>query len=188
MVLATLAFVTAGAAGQARDQERTKRIIGATAILTETQSKVPFTARVDTGVESCSLHVEKIEIEDEAERPVRNLGKPIRFQVKNEKGQTAWIESKIVSVVRVRSSAQEAGEFDRRYKVSLTLQWEDVAAIFYAVTFWWTSKRTAVNSWPRRRGRLTAHSRWRAERRSARRFGSSRLADRRRSTCRCRPH
>ena len=69
-----------------------KHIIGATAMLTEASSGIPFAARVDTGAASCSLHVEKIEIKDEAKKPLDNIGKPIRFLVKNEKGKSAWIE------------------------------------------------------------------------------------------------
>jgi hypothetical protein len=86
---------------------------------------LPFAARIDTGAESCSLHVEKIEITDESPRPIRNLGKPIRFLLKNEKGDTAWVESTIARVVRIRSAVQKDGEFDRRYKVRLTLGWQD---------------------------------------------------------------
>jgi hypothetical protein len=104
-----------------------KHIIGATAVLTEAISGLPFAARIDTGAASCSLHVEKMEIEGEQEKPLRNIGKPIRFQVKNEKGKTAWIEAKIAAVVRVRSSALKDGEVDRRYKVPLTLKWGDVS-------------------------------------------------------------
>lgn len=102
-----------------------KQIIGATAVLTEESSGVPFAARVDTGAASCSLHVEKIEIEDEAKKPLDNIGKPIRFRIKNEKGRTAWVEAKISGVVRVRSSTLKDGEFDRRYKVPLTLSLGD---------------------------------------------------------------
>ena len=105
--------------------ENKKRIIGATATLTEASSGLPFSARVDTGAASCSLHVEKIEIDDEAKKPLDNIGKAVRFQIKNEQGKTAWVDSTIAGVVRVRSSALKDGDFDRRYKVRLTLQWDD---------------------------------------------------------------
>jgi hypothetical protein len=115
--------VAAGA--QALDDEPKKRVIGATAIIKETKSGLPFAARVDTGAASCSLHVERIEIENESAKLVENVGKPIRFLVKNEEGDEKWIESTIARVVRVRSAAQQVGEPDRRYKVLLTLVWED---------------------------------------------------------------
>ncbi len=105
--------------------EKKKHIIGATAVLTEASSELPFAARIDTGAASCSLHVEKVEIEDEAKKPLDNIGKSVRFQIKNEQGKSAWVESTIAGVVRVRSSALKDGEFDRRYKVRLTLKWGD---------------------------------------------------------------
>jgi hypothetical protein len=116
----TLVFADAG--GQTVSKPE-KHIIGATATLTEMSSGLPFAARVDTGAASCSLHVEKIEIEDEAKKPLHNIGKSVRFQLKNDKGKTAWVDGKIAGVVRVRSSALKDGDYDRRYKVALTLKW-----------------------------------------------------------------
>jgi hypothetical protein len=121
--LAVLVILVASEAQTVEDQPQ-KRVIGATAVLTEANSGLPFAARVDTGAASCSLHVEQIEITDESTTPIDNIGKPIRFQVRNEKGDTAWIETKIARVVRIHSSVQKEGEFDRRYKVQLTLRWE----------------------------------------------------------------
>lgn len=100
-----------------------KRIIGATAIISEASTGIPFSARIDTGAASCSLHVDKVEVKNPEERP--NTGKPIRFLIKNEKGQSQWIKSTVAGVVRVKSSVFKGGEFDRRYKVLLTLQWKD---------------------------------------------------------------
>jgi hypothetical protein len=104
-----------------------KHIIGATARLTERSSGISFPARIDTGAQSCSLHVEKLEIEDESRKRVRNVGKTIRFQVKDEDGKTEWIETTIAEAVRVKSSSLKSGEYDRRYKVRLTLQWKGVS-------------------------------------------------------------
>jgi hypothetical protein len=126
MAAAVTAVIAAmGIGAQKADDAPKKRIIGATAVLTEVNTGLPFAARIDTGAESCSLHVEKIEIKDESPRPIQNLGKSIRFLVKNEKGDKAWTETTISSVVRIRSSAQKEGEFDRRYKVRLSLRWEE---------------------------------------------------------------
>jgi hypothetical protein len=117
-------FALPAASGQTVPEKK-KHIIGATAVLTEASSGLPFAARIDTGAASCSLHVEKMEIEDEAKKPLDNIGQSVRFQIKNEQGKSAWVESTIAGVVRVRSSALKDGVFDRRYKVRLTLQWGD---------------------------------------------------------------
>jgi hypothetical protein len=102
-----------------------KHVIGATAKLTEVESGFTFPARIDTGAQSCSLHIEKFEIKDADERRLRNVGKTIRFQLKDTGGKTKWIEAKIAQAVRVKSSTLKAGEYDQRYKVRLTLQWKD---------------------------------------------------------------
>lgn len=104
-------------------QEKEKLVIGATADISEASSGIVFPARIDTGAKSCSLHVEKIEIDDESPDPLENVGKPIRFLVKNRDGESAWIKTEIVGRVRIRSAA--TNKFDRRYKVSLNLQWKD---------------------------------------------------------------
>jgi hypothetical protein len=99
-----------------------KQIIGATAKLTEVTTGFTFPARIDTGAESCSLHVEKITITDKVRRRVDNVGKTIRFLVINEKGEQQWIETKIATAVRVKSGTITNGEFDHRYKVPLTFE------------------------------------------------------------------
>lgn len=104
--------------------KKEKRIIGATAVVTETESGLTFPARVDTGAETCSLHVEKIVIEDKTARRLRNIGKSIRILLKDKDGQTHWIETVVADAVRVKSSTLPGGEYDHRYKVRLTLEWE----------------------------------------------------------------
>jgi hypothetical protein len=106
--------------------ERSKRIIGATATIKEASSGLPFAARIDTGARSCSIHVEKWEIKDPEKRPARNVGKPIRFLLKNEDGESQWVETLVAARVQMRSSVQDQGDYHGRYKVLLTLQWEDV--------------------------------------------------------------
>ena len=102
-----------------------KRIIGATATLIETESGLSFPARIDTGAQSCSLHVEKIQIEDASTKRVRNVGKNVRILLKDAGGKTRWIDSTIAKTVRVKSSTLKSGEYDQRYKVRLTLKWKD---------------------------------------------------------------
>jgi hypothetical protein len=113
-----------GANGPGEADTATKRIIGATAFMKEVSTGLTFAARVDTGAETCSLHVEKIEIKNESPKPTKNRGKAIRFLVKNEQGKSDWIETTIADVVLVKSSAQPSGELERRYKVRLSLRCE----------------------------------------------------------------
>jgi hypothetical protein len=103
-----------------------KRIIGATAMVSELSSGLRFPARVDTGAETCSLHVERIEIEDKTPRRVHNIGKAIRIKLKGNDGKSHWIEGIVADAVRVKSSSLPEGEYDHRYKVRLTLEWKDV--------------------------------------------------------------
>jgi hypothetical protein len=98
------------------------RLIGATTVVTEVTTGTPLPARVDTGATSCSIHCLAMEIKDPAADPRENIGKPVRFLVKKSDGKDLWVESKIVDHVKVRTSESE----DERYKVRLSLRWEDV--------------------------------------------------------------
>ena len=98
-----------------------KRIIGATASVMEKTSGFIFSARVDTGAKSCSLHVEKVIIENESQVMEENYGKLARILVTNGKGGEHWITSRIESHVLVKTSMEK----ERRYKVPLTLRWKD---------------------------------------------------------------
>ena len=127
LILLTLAALggTNFLRGQQSVSADDKHIIGATATIKEAGTGIPFRARVDTGAKSCSLHVEKMEIIDEEKSRLRNIGKTVRFLVKGTSGKTEWIETKIAAAVRIKSSVFKNGEFDRRYKVRLTLQWKE---------------------------------------------------------------
>jgi hypothetical protein len=98
------------------------RLIGATATVTEVSTGLPLLARVDTGATTCSIHCEAIEIADAAPEPQDNIGKPIRFLVKNKDGQAEWLQAVIAGHVIVRTSERADG----RYKVLLNLRWQDV--------------------------------------------------------------
>lgn len=102
-----------------------KRVIGATATLREKNSGVAFPARIDTGAATCSLHVEKLEIQDKSTRRTSNVGKTARFLLRDAEGNTKWVEAPIAAAVRVKSSSLRSGEYDHRYKVRLTLEWKD---------------------------------------------------------------
>ena len=75
-----------------------KHVIGATATVEEVRSDLLFKARVDTGATTSSLHVDEFVIEDEAERMEDNVGKTIRFRMKNQDGESEWLKSRIAEV------------------------------------------------------------------------------------------
>lgn len=99
-----------------------KRVIGPTTIIAEANSELDFRARVDTGATTTSVHVEEWAIEDESDKMEENVGKKIRFRMKNHKGESQWLESRIEEIGIVKTSEQE----EVRYKVQLTLCWNDV--------------------------------------------------------------
>ena len=103
-----------------------KHVIGATARIKEVSTGLEFAARIDTGAKSCSIHVDKWEIKDPDPKPLRNVGKSIRFLVANDEGESDWIETIVAGRVRIRNSAQNNGAYHGRYKVRLTLEWEGV--------------------------------------------------------------
>ena len=45
---------------------------------------------------ACSIHCEAVEIKDPEKDPKENIGKPVRFLVKNKEGKSEWVDSKIV--------------------------------------------------------------------------------------------
>jgi hypothetical protein len=108
--------------GQQPERETPFRLIGATATVTESSSGLPFMARVDTGATTCSIHCEAMEIEDASDDAKENIGKPIRFLVKNKKGQAKWLTAIVADYGIVRTSEQA----DWRYKVQLELRWQDI--------------------------------------------------------------
>ncbi|QDS99976.1 ATP-dependent zinc protease family protein [Adhaeretor mobilis] len=97
--------------------KKQKQVIGAIAKVEEKQSDLTFTARVDTGATTSSIHVEQWNIADSAEKMTKNLGKKIRFQIKNGDGDRKWLERKIEAISVVKTSERE----EMRYKVPVTL-------------------------------------------------------------------
>lgn len=113
---------TQDVSGQAAIESNGKEIIGATAKVVVTSADVSFNARVDTGAQSTSLHVEEIEIEEGDQDKRKNWGKKVRFKIKNRKGATAWVDSVIDRTVIVKTSEKH----DRRYKVPMKLKWKNL--------------------------------------------------------------
>jgi len=105
-----------------------KGIIGATAVLTEPESGFELKSRVDTGARTCSLHVEEWKIEDEVKHDnikkemKANIGKNIRFRIKNEEGKSKWLEREIVDYAIYKTSEKR----ERRYKIRMKLRWQDL--------------------------------------------------------------
>lgn len=122
VTLITLAALTTLGA-KAESSAEKKRVIGATAKLIEPTTGFVLPARVDTGARTCSLHVEKWEIDDEQEKMRDNIGKQIRFLVKNpDSDQTEWIEKRVVGYAIYKTSEKQ----ERRYKVRMKLTWNDL--------------------------------------------------------------
>jgi hypothetical protein len=101
----------------------TKHVIGATATITEATTGLPFSARIDTGAATCSIHTIKWEIKDPAKKPRDNVGKPIRLLIKNDQGDEKWLDAVIAGRVRIRNSALDDDDYHGRYKVKLPLEW-----------------------------------------------------------------
>ncbi len=101
-----------------------RQVIGPTAEVTEANSGVAFTARVDTGAAVTSLHCtpDDVVIHDAANDPRDNIGKPVRLRLANCRGEGAWVETRISDYVEVRNA--EAAE--HRYRVRLPLRYRGV--------------------------------------------------------------
>ena len=99
-----------------------KQVIGATAVVYESSSRIGFPARIDTGAKTCSLHIEELVIENESKKMRDNLDKKARIRIVNNQGKPVWIDTKIAETVHVKTS--EEGE--RRYKVWLMLRYGGV--------------------------------------------------------------
>ena len=97
-------------------QDRT--VLGPVVAASENESGLPFVARVDTGAKTSSIHFEDYHVEDAAERMEDNVGKQIRFRVRNKSGEAVWLEREIREVATIRTSERE----EMRYKVLIDLE------------------------------------------------------------------
>lgn len=122
IILGSMLLLSLAAGTKLVDVEDQPRILSSTEVVTEGHSGIPFKARVDTGAHSCSIHCEDVEIENPSDDPLENIGKPIRFLVKNKKGQSNWVKAEIADYVSVKTSERTAG----RYKVRLTLHCQGI--------------------------------------------------------------
>lgn len=120
ILLMALLSVVAGT-GFMTPSDQPQRISSSETVV-ELISGLPFMARVDTGAHSCSIHCEAMQVDDPAKDPRDNIGKSIRFQVKNKSGQTKWVRASVADYVNVRTSESVSG----RYKVWLPLRCQGV--------------------------------------------------------------
>ncbi len=99
-------------------------ILGETAVITEVNSGVEFTARVDTGAAVSSIHVEPedVVIENESAKPGDNIAKRVLLKLENDEGEKAWVETRIEDYVEVRNAERA----EHRYRVKLPLQCGEV--------------------------------------------------------------
>ena len=97
--------------------ETHKRVVGATELIFVEEAGLAFSARVDTGAKTSSIHAERIEVDASGDP----RGRPISFYVVTKAGESRKIESRVSAVVRVRTSEKS----ERRYVVPLTLIWND---------------------------------------------------------------
>ncbi|QDT67695.1 hypothetical protein MalM25_05970 [Planctomycetes bacterium MalM25] len=99
-------------------------VLGETAVITEVNSGVEFTARVDTGAAVSSIHVEPqdVVIEDESPKPDENIDKRVLLKLENHEGEEAWVETRIEDYVEVRNAERA----EHRYRVKLPLQCGEV--------------------------------------------------------------
>jgi len=124
LTLVVVVFLASSAWAETPSKEsgNEKQVIGPTAIVEEVESDLMFPARVDTGATTSSLHVEDCKIEDEASQMAENVGKKIRFRIKNHRGESEWLERKIAEICVIKTSERE----EIRYKVPVTLNCLDV--------------------------------------------------------------
>lgn len=94
-----------------------KRVLGPVVTVSESESAIPFIARVDTGAKTTSLHAEEKQVVGASKFMEDNVGKKIRFRIVNRDGQTQWLERTIAEVRKIRTSEGE----ETRYLVPMKL-------------------------------------------------------------------
>ncbi len=98
--------------------DTTKFIVGATEEVFVGDDNLKFTARVDTGAKTSSIHASNIE----ADPIPDSVGKPIIFNIVSRNRQSTTINTIVDSIITIRTS--EGSE--QRYKVWLTVSWKDI--------------------------------------------------------------
>lgn len=94
-----------------------KQVVGATEVVFVKEANMSFKARVDTGAKTSSIHAENIELDLSGDP----RGKPISFYLVTKSGQSTKVETRVMSVVKVKTSEHT----ERRYVVPLHIKWQD---------------------------------------------------------------
>jgi hypothetical protein len=93
-----------------------KQIVGATEVVLIADVNLSFKARVDTGAKTSSVHAEDIKIGFSGDPQ----GKPISFYLVTKDGLSKKVETRVSSVVKVRTSEMS----EHRYVVPLQIIWK----------------------------------------------------------------
>jgi hypothetical protein len=96
-----------------------KQSVGATETVFIEEANLAFVGRVDTGAKTSSIHAENIEVDASGDP----RGKRISFDLVTAQGSSARVETRVVSVVRVKTAEHS----EHRYVVALRLKWRDTA-------------------------------------------------------------
>jgi len=99
------------------DADSLKQIVGATEVVFVEEANLSFKARVDTGAKTSSIHAENIELDLSGDP----RGKPISFDLVTKEGLSRKIETRVSSVIKVRTSEMA----EHRYVVPLLMKWND---------------------------------------------------------------
>ncbi len=97
--------------------ELQKRLVGATEVVYVREANLSLQARVDTGAKTSSIHAENIRIETSGDP----RGKAISFDLVTNEGHSITIETRVISVVKVRNTDQS----ESRFVVPLNIKWRD---------------------------------------------------------------
>jgi hypothetical protein len=117
VVLGMLFLLAAGFAAQAAQPK--KPVIGLSEEVRVEEARLRFLARIDSGADGSAIHATSIRVKGRAAKMRHNVGKMVRFQVQNEKGEKRTLQRRIRRVVLIRG----AGGEDRRYVVRLTIRY-----------------------------------------------------------------
>ena len=96
-----------------------KEVVGATEVIHVVEAGLDFTARIDTGARTTSIHAPWMEIENPAADKKKNIGKKVVVEVENARGERRRIETRIADAAVVRN----AQGVETRYMIPLTLRW-----------------------------------------------------------------
>ena len=92
-------------------------VVGATETILLREGETDFTARVDSGAETCSIHAVDIAVSP----PDRTGARPIEFYTENLDGDLVLVHSYVDSEVTVKTSEGE----EKRFKVMLAIEFKD---------------------------------------------------------------